>query len=85
MTQRPAPPRRRARARVLSPLDIQLAYMRALWAEAMDQGEVVDHASARLACDIAKAAAPYVHTRAAAAEPPKPQRIRHEDALEELD
>jgi hypothetical protein len=88
-----AAPRRRRAARAeavaqhapsITPLEVQLATMQALWEAAHRDGRMVDLDVARQACDIAKAAAPYVHTRFAALDqaavaPP------HEDALKDLD
>jgi hypothetical protein len=69
----------------LSPLDLQLAAMRALWSDAFVDGAIADLAKVRLACEIAKAAAPYVHPRCGTGELPGAGAMRHEDALKELE
>lgn len=50
------------------PLDIMLGAARAAWSEAQGEGGVVDLLKAKLAADIAKDAAPYVHARLASIE-----------------
>ncbi len=73
------------RAAPPSPLDVQLATMRALFAAAKKRGKIVDIELARQACDIAKLAAPYVHARLGTTEPAPEARVRHEDVLDQLD
>lgn len=47
----------------VSPLDIMLGAARAAWAEAHSEEGRVDVRKARIAADIAKDAAPYLHSR----------------------
>jgi hypothetical protein len=53
----------------VSPLEVQLRTMRALWAEATDSaGTVINFDKASAACSIARDCASYVHPRLAAVE-----------------
>lgn len=48
----------------ITPLEVMLASMRALWDEATDDaGAVIDPAKAKEATAVAKDAAPYIHPR----------------------
>jgi hypothetical protein len=68
-----------------SPLDVQLATMRALFDAAKTEGRIENLDLARQACDIAKLAAPYVHARLGTAEVAPEGSVRHEDVLDLLD
>lgn len=67
-----------------SPLDVQLATMRALFAKAHRRGKIIDFVQAQKACDIAKQAAPYVHSRLGTADGMAHVQVRHEDVLDQL-
>jgi hypothetical protein len=51
----------------ITPLEVQLRTMRALWDEA-NKGRTLDFEKATAACAIAKDAAPYLHPRLASIE-----------------
>jgi hypothetical protein len=67
----------------ITPLEVQIETMRALWAEA-NQGNVLDLDKAERACAIAKDAAPYIHPRLSSVEA-SVGVTNHEAALDELD
>lgn len=54
----------------VSPLDIILGAARAAWADAHGADGVIDMRKARVAADIAKDAAPYLHSRLMPASQP---------------
>jgi hypothetical protein len=72
-----------AAAEGITPLELQLATMRALWAEA-NAGDNLDLEKAERAAAIAKDAAPYVHPRLSAVEATV-NVTDHEAALDELE
>jgi len=50
----------------ITPLEVQIRTMRALWEKATDKdGKVIDLDKAKEACDVARDAAPYMHPRLA--------------------
>ena len=57
----------KAMAEGITPLDVQLQTMRALWAEA-NAGDTFDVDKAMQACGVAKDAAPYIHPRLSSIE-----------------
>ena len=66
----------------VTPLEVMMATMRALWAEAADKdGNVKNMEKAKDACAIADRCAPYMHTRLAATTVDANVNISHEDAL----
>jgi hypothetical protein len=67
----------------ITPLEVQLQTMRALWAEAT-KGNALDLEKATEACAIAKDAAPYIHPRLSSVEA-SVGVTNHEAALDELD
>ena len=77
----------------VSPLEVQLRTMRALWAEATDSaGAVIDFGKASAACSIARDCASYLHPRLAAVMMnPTPEVVGmtaaelRQQALQELD
>lgn len=63
-TRRTAEIANRAIEQGITPLEVMLASMRALWDEATDDaGMVIDTAKAKEATVVAKDAAPYIHPR----------------------
>lgn len=67
----------------ITPLEVQLRTMRALW-DAAISGPTLDFEKATAACAIAKDAAPYLHPRLANVEAVI-EMMGHETALEELE
>jgi hypothetical protein len=67
----------------ITPLEVQLRTMRALW-DAANAGQTLDFAKATAACAIAKDAAPYLHPRLSNVEA-KIDLTGHEAALAELE
>ena len=64
VTRKTAEIANRAMEEGVTPLEVMLTSMRALWVEATDDaGKVIDPAKAKEATAIAKDAAPYVHPR----------------------
>ena len=60
----------------ITPLEVQLRTMRALWKSATDTaGEVVDFDKAAAACAVAERCAPYMHPRLAAVEARVQQQV----------
>lgn len=59
----------RATAEGVTPLEVMLSTMHALWDDATDEaGKVVDFDKAQLAHDVAKDAAPFMHARLSAVQ-----------------
>jgi hypothetical protein len=73
----------KAAAEGITPLEVQIETMRALWAEA-NQGNALDLDKAERACAIAKDAAPYIHPRLSSIEA-SVGVTNHEAALDELE
>jgi hypothetical protein len=73
----------RAVSEGITPLEVQLQTMRALWAEA-NNGNTLDLEKATEACAIAKDAAPYIHPRLSSIEA-SVAVTNHEAALDELE
>ena len=67
----------------ITPLEVQLRTMRALWDEA-NKGETLDFEKATAACAVAKDAAPYLHPRLSNVEA-SVAITGHEAALAELE
>lgn len=67
----------------ITPLEVQLETMRALWAEAK-KGDTLDLEKAIEACAIAKDAAPYIHPRLSSIEA-SVGLTNHEAALDDLE
>jgi hypothetical protein len=72
----------KAAAEGITPIEVQLATMRALWARA-NEGDTLDLDKAIAASAIAKDAAPYIHPRLASIEA-SVAVTNHEAALDEL-
>src|SRR5665213_433482 len=68
----------------ISPLEVQIRTMRALWKEAERDGEIIDFEKAVAACAVAKDAAPYLHPRLSNIEATVDVNL-HESALDELE
>jgi hypothetical protein len=62
----------KAAAEGITPLEVMLGAMRALWGQATKDKEAVAVDLAQKAADIAKDAAPYMHPRVSPTEAPKP-------------
>ena len=73
----------KAAAEGITPLEVQLQTMRALWAEA-SEGNALDLDKAERACAIAKDAAPYIHPRLSSVEA-SVGVTNHEAALDDLE
>ena len=68
----------------VTPLAVQLATMRELWARAVKGGLIVDLEFAKQACALAKDTAPFVHPRLASVDHSGDMTVRHEDWLDSL-
>ena len=68
----------------ITPLAVQLATMRDLWARAVKVGRIVDLECAKQACALAKDTAPFVHPRLASVDHSGDMTVRHEDWLDSL-
>ena len=68
----------------ITPLAVQLATMRELWARAVKSGLIVDLECAKQACALAKDTAPFVHPRLASVDHSGDMTVRHEEWLDNL-
>ena len=68
----------------ITPLAVQLATMRELWARAVMGGQIVDLECAKQACALAKDTAPFVHPRLASVDHSGDMTMHHEDWLNSL-
>lgn len=76
----------RSAAEGITPLEVQIKTMRAIWDEAIDKsGKVINIPKAKEACEVGRDALPYMHARFASVDPETGKTILPAQKLDELE